>query len=101
MLTELTVENYRGFKRYHLPELRRVNLLVGRNNCGKTSLLEAVRLFAAQGHPLDIAAIAIERGEVRFVSDSPRSGSGEYCPEVAHFFHGHRIAPDLFFFIRA
>lgn len=42
MLTELTLQNFRGFQDLRLEGLQRVNLVVGRNNSGKTSLLEAI-----------------------------------------------------------
>ncbi|WP_446384963.1 AAA family ATPase [Coleofasciculus chthonoplastes] len=44
MLRDLTIQNYRCFNNFHIDGLARVNLLVGMNNCGKTTLLEAVYL---------------------------------------------------------
>jgi len=38
------VQNFRCFKEIDLPDLRRVNVIVGKNATGKTALLEAVRL---------------------------------------------------------
>jgi hypothetical protein len=43
-ITDLTVENFRGLERLELHGLQSVNLIVGQNNVGKTSLLEAVLL---------------------------------------------------------
>lgn len=45
MLTQVNLSNFRGFKSLALPELKRVNLIVGHNNSGKTSLLEALLLI--------------------------------------------------------
>ena len=45
MLRDLTVQNYRCFKYFHIDGLERVNLFVGNNNSGKTSLLEAIYLL--------------------------------------------------------
>ena len=50
MLTTIELRNYRGFQDYRLSGLSRVNLLVGKNNCGKTSVLEAVHLLASGGN---------------------------------------------------
>lgn len=46
-LDSLLIENYRSLKSVDIERLGRLNLITGRNNVGKTSLLEAVRLWAA------------------------------------------------------
>jgi len=95
MLTTVELENYRGFKRYRLCGLSRVNLLVGKNNCGKTSLLEAVDLLASEGNPEVLAAIARERGEVIVAGKDREHLRGDACPVLAHFFHGHDFGPGV------
>jgi AAA15 family ATPase/GTPase len=45
MLDHLHIQNYRLFKELHLDGLRRVNLITGKNNTGKTAILEAIRIF--------------------------------------------------------
>jgi predicted ATPase len=47
MLNSLSISNFRGFEMLELGPLQRVNLIVGRNNAGKTSLLEAVAFLAS------------------------------------------------------
>ncbi|GMU07294.1 AAA family ATPase [Corallococcus caeni] len=44
MLTSITVENFRGIERLHVEGLGRVNLIIGRNDSGKTALMEALLL---------------------------------------------------------
>lgn len=44
-LHNFEVAGFRAIRRLAIPELRRVNLFVGKNNAGKTSLLEAIRLY--------------------------------------------------------
>ncbi len=46
MLDELTFKNFRGFSSLELKGLKRVNVIVGQNNTGKTSLLEGVMLLS-------------------------------------------------------
>ena len=46
MFTNVSIKNFRGFRSLTLEGLRRVNLIVGRNNAGKTSLLEALAILA-------------------------------------------------------
>lgn len=50
-LTELNINSFRGIQQLALPKLSQVNLIVGDNNCGKTSILEAIQLFRS---PTDV-----------------------------------------------
>jgi predicted ATP-dependent endonuclease of OLD family len=53
MLTEIKIQNFRGFKDLSVGPLKRVNLIIGQNNTGKTGLLEALALVLAD--PLQAA----------------------------------------------
>lgn len=44
MLKDIRIQNYRGIKDLHIKDFKRINLLVGDNNSGKTSVLEAIGL---------------------------------------------------------
>lgn len=46
MLRSIDIKSFRGFDHLHLDDVGRVNLVVGKNNTGKTSLLEAIALLA-------------------------------------------------------
>jgi hypothetical protein len=46
MYTNFRIQNFRGFKDLELKDLARVNLISGKNNVGKTSLLEALFLYS-------------------------------------------------------
>jgi AAA15 family ATPase/GTPase len=46
MLDHLHIENFRLFKKLDIPKVGQVNLITGKNNCGKSTLLEALRLWA-------------------------------------------------------
>jgi predicted ATPase len=50
MLKSISLTNFRGFASLELKDLPRVNLIVGRNNSGKTSLLEAILMLC---QPMD------------------------------------------------
>lgn len=73
MLTSLGVKNYRNLKSLEIEEgkLARVNLIAGKNNTGKTSLLEAVSLYGYQGRLPWIDELLKWRGE--FYSEQSRS----------------------------
>ncbi|MGH9802007.1 MAG: AAA family ATPase, partial [Blastocatellia bacterium] len=42
MLSSLTIKNFRGFRELKIEPLARVNLIAGKNNVGKTGVLEAL-----------------------------------------------------------
>lgn len=50
MLKRLEIRNFRVFKALKIDRLSRMNLIAGRNNAGKTSLLEAIFLLAGAGN---------------------------------------------------
>ena len=50
MLMSLNISNYRIFNELEMNRLDRINLIVGRNNSGKTTLLEAIFLLAGAGN---------------------------------------------------
>ena len=51
MFESLNIRNYRVFDDLEMNGLHRVNLIAGRNNTGKTSLLEAIFLLCGAGNP--------------------------------------------------
>ncbi|GAB4453851.1 MAG: AAA family ATPase [Armatimonadaceae bacterium] len=51
ILESLEIENFRAFKHLKVSRLGRVNLITGRNNSGKTCVLEALHIFARRGSP--------------------------------------------------
>lgn len=55
MLTRMHLKNFKGFRDTEIPEFRKVNLIVGGQNVGKTSLLEAI-VFVA-GDVLDTTKV--------------------------------------------
>ncbi len=50
MLKRLQIRNFRGFNALKIDQLSGINLMAGKNNSGKTSLLEAIFLLAGAGN---------------------------------------------------
>ena len=44
---DFNIENFWGFKKLSLEKLGRVNLIVGKNSVGKSSVLQAFRIYAS------------------------------------------------------
>lgn len=63
MLKSLLIQNFRGLEDFHVPKLGQVNLIVGKNNSGKSSVLEALRIYAGNGNRGMLQEIAISHGE--------------------------------------
>lgn len=53
MLDSLSIKNFRLFKELTIERLGRVNLIVGKNNSGKTGLLEALLIYASNASQLE------------------------------------------------
>lgn len=65
MLTSLSIKSFRGFTELKLEPLDRVNLIAGKNNTGKTAVLEAIYLRC---NPTN-ATKAIDMARLRGVQD--------------------------------
>ena len=66
MLASFQIQNFRAFQRLEIERLGQVNLIVGKNNVGKSTLLEALRLYAHQGASKLIAEILSLRDELNY-----------------------------------
>ena len=92
MLKSLKIRNFRCFEEFDLPQLGRINLLVGKNNGGKTSILEAVHILNSPDSIKSFLDIIESRGEYfQSSNDNYRFGF-----EANHFLHGHSSAGDNF-----
>jgi hypothetical protein len=71
-LPALEIRGYRGIRELKIERLGRANLIVGKNNVGKTSILEALRLYAQPGS-LDVLFDILEARDeyVKRLQDRP------------------------------
>ena len=56
-MKSLEVKKYKNFEHLTLNDLANINLIVGKNNVGKSALLEAVSIFASNGDLEQIKAV--------------------------------------------
>lgn len=90
MFKNIKIENFRCFKSFELQQLGRVNLLVGENNSGKTSILEAIQLLCSRTNFEPLSEMMIHRGEY-FCEDNDRRRREL---DICHLFYGHDIKPN-------
>lgn len=94
MYDSIKVQRFRAFDSFEISNLTRVNLLVGKNNAGKTSLLDAVEMVALGGRVTSLMRSPLRRTEVSLESQDERVRRE---PDVCHLFFGHRIREDTSF----
>ena len=69
-LKDLEIENYRGFDRLHLADLADVNVIVGKNNAGKTALFEALVLLGRPCYIENSLMVNAVRGLIKVAGDT-------------------------------
>ncbi len=57
MFTKISINNLRGIDQLDISDLRRINIFVGPNNSGKTTILEAIFLLLGMSNPQLIVSI--------------------------------------------
>jgi hypothetical protein len=85
-LSSLQVRQFRVFRHLEIPRLERVNLITGKNNVGKTCLLEALLIYASRPPLLTMKYLLESRNENFRLSIG--AGEGEQGQSVRYFFHG-------------
>jgi hypothetical protein len=95
MLNSLLIRNFRIFKELKIPKLGVVNLIVGKNNAGKSCLLEAVQIYASRANPGVLSDIIQARDE-DWEQSVKRNGrpAQEVEDPIRHLFHGYHL-PDV------
>jgi len=64
MYKKIKIENFRGINNLELNNLRQFNLFVGKNNCGKTSLLESIFIISNPAYPYSTVWVNNLRGYI-------------------------------------
>lgn len=86
-INKLCIDGYRGIRQLKIGELKQVNLVVGDNNCGKTSVLEALQLLRTSGNLANVYRVARQRDSIallgsnsifdNFICMFPKNNSGK------------------------
>jgi ABC-type transport system involved in cytochrome c biogenesis ATPase subunit len=63
MLNSIVIRNFRALADFEAFKLGRINLIVGKNNAGKSSVLEALRIYAGHANKALLDNIALSHDE--------------------------------------
>ncbi|MDE2929609.1 MAG: AAA family ATPase [Chloroflexota bacterium] len=91
-LPNLTIRRFRGIQDLSIERLGRVTLIAGKNGVGKTTVLDAVRAYAARGQHAVLLSILGSREEL--TSSADEDGDKSVGPDWEALFYGRRILPD-------
>ena len=81
-LPSLSITGFRGIDSLTIERLGRVTLLAGKNSVGKTTVLDAVRLYAARGHEAVLREILESHEEMAECTDGSSSQGFGPCWEA-------------------
>ena len=95
LLNSLEIRNFRGFRHLQIERLGRVNLIVGKNNVGKSSLLEALQLYTRRGSPKLIWEILEARDENTRSPSSRTVNIGDLLSSLKYLFYGRKELKEL------
>ena len=91
-LPSLWVKGLFGIPELTIPQLGRVTLLVGKNGVGKSTLLDAVRIYAARGDYSVLASVLESRDEITSFTDD--NGEETPAPNLEALFYGRNPGPE-------
>lgn len=91
MLNSLEIRNFRNLKDLKINSLGSVNLFTGKNNTGKSTLLEAVAFYAAKGDLNFLYQLLNERGENYKQNDATKDATEVNIKALSSFFSNRNI----------
>jgi hypothetical protein len=87
-LNSLHIRRFRTFDDLKIPRLTNVTLIVGANSIGKTSVLEALRLYFSQGETDNIYQLLSSRNEYSYSRVAIPDGGIDYYLALQSLFYG-------------
>lgn len=90
MLKSFQISNFRLFQHLEIGRLNRVNLIVGKNNAGKSTFLEAVALYASNASP-SVFLDLVESRQENWVSEAQPQLQNFTGNSIRHLFFGHKL----------
>lgn len=91
MLNSLEIKNYRNLKHLQIQKLGRVNLIVGKNNTGKTSVLEAISIHQQKGELEWIFQEILEKRNENLVDEDKKNYQESMVESLSYLFYNRII----------
>ena len=88
-LPNLIISGFRGIDHLAIPRLGRVTLLAGKNGVGKTTVLDAARVYAGRGHPMVLMDLLRDHEELSTAVGE--DGDEVLSPDIAALFFGRNV----------
>ena len=85
-LENIKIEGFRGINELSIPSLGHVTLLTGKNSVGKTTVLDAMRVFASRGGYSTLYEMLEDHDELYLGVDE--DGDNILIPDVRSLFYG-------------
>ena len=93
MLKSFQISNFRLFEKLEVKKLGRVNLIVGKNNSGKSTFLEALQIYASNATYKVLLDLVDARQETWF-SKIQNQSLNFSANSIRYLFFGHKL-PNL------
>ncbi len=87
MIRSLEIRGFRAFRHLSVPRLGRVNLIVGKNNVGKTMFLESLRLYSLGGNWRALRSLLVDRDEFLIEDTGTADESSDVPLRIEALFH--------------
>jgi len=88
LLDSLEIKGYRCFEHLTIEKLGRVNLIVGKNNVGKTALLEALWIYAERAQSVILSELLSDREERPAVINIENGNLKGQILDIRYLFYG-------------
>lgn len=93
-MKELEINNYKCLGNVSITDLKRVNLFTGKNNTGKSTILEALSLFVSKGKNSWIKELLDRRGEINNYDRDDNVNVETNLEILSSFFYNRKIGFD-------
>ena len=91
-LPSLSIKGFRGIDALTIDRLGRVTLIAGKNSVGKTTVLDAIQVYAARGHYDILSQLLTSRQEVSIATLSDVNDQRRFVPDFPALFHGRDVS---------